>query len=64
MGFYAYKGRAPLGTERPGSEDKLLRKDITSQRYFLRQCRTLWGRDFRAYTFANFYDDKSFREIS
>lgn len=63
--FYAYKGTAPLGSEPLGGDGKLLMKDLTSEAGAVRRCRQVFkDASFKLYAYTNFYDNKTFREVS
>jgi hypothetical protein len=64
MNIYAYKGNKELGQEELGTFNKLMFSDLKSKWGILRRCRQAFkGNDFRVYSYSNFYDDKTFREI-
>lgn len=63
MKYYAYAGNYELGKEPLGTADKLLIWDLTAMWAILRRCRRVFGMSFRLYSYTNFYDDKTFREI-
>lgn len=64
MGFYAYRGDAVLGKETCGTDDKFLRKDLTTDRGAIRAATKFYGTGpFVLYRFYNFYDPSTFREI-
>jgi len=64
MNIYAYAGDKELGKEDLGTSNKLMFKDLISIRAILRRCtKTFGGNNFRVYSYTNFYDNKTFREI-
>jgi len=63
MKFYAYKWDVPLGTEPLGTDGKLL-FELKTVRGAMNRCkRYLKTSDFRLYTYTNFYDDKTFKQV-
>lgn len=63
-GYYAYVGTAELGCEPVGTEGKLLRWDLKTDKGALRAAARAFGnRPFRLFHFMDFYDDSSFVEV-
>ncbi len=62
--FYVYLGNEELGSERLGSFGRMVIHDIKTARGAIRRCNKYWsGKEFRVYSFANFYDESTFRRV-
>jgi len=64
MKIYAYKGNAELGKEALGTFDKLLFDDLKTNWGIIRRCKQVFKTDdFMVYSYSNFYDNNTFRQI-
>ncbi len=63
MQFYCYRGRAALGCEQLGTEGRAILRDLKTVSGAIRRARRFFGPQFRLYSFTNFYDDCTFREV-
>ena len=64
MGFYAYLGNAELGSEPLGSFGRMVIADLKTARGAIRRCNKYWaGKEFRVYSYTDFYDDNTFRRV-
>lgn len=63
MQFYAYKGKFKLNNEPLGSDNRMIIKDLKTASGAARRCKKSWGDNFKLYSFTNFYDNNTFREI-
>ena len=63
MQYYAYKGNAKLGYEDTYADDKLIIKDARSTDAAIKRCRKQWDNNFSLYTFSNFNNTNSFRNV-
>lgn len=64
MNFYIYKGHAPLGQEPLGTENKNLWWDLKTVRGAIKRARRFFGNDFSLYTYTNFYDSSTFKQVN
>jgi hypothetical protein len=64
MQFYVYAGFNPLGKEGLGTEGKSIWRDLKTIRGALRRAQRQYPQGFRLYQFINFYDDKTFKEVT
>jgi len=62
MKFYAYK-LTDKGTEPMGTQGRILFELKTFRGAYRRALRIL-GNNFRLFVYTNFYDDKTFKEIT
>ena len=64
MGFYAYLGNAELGSEPLGSFDRMVIADLKTKQGALRRCNKYWaGKEFRIYSYTDFYDESTYRRV-
>lgn len=64
MGFYAYLGNAELGSEPLGSFDRMVITDLKTKQGALRRCNKYWvGKEFRIYSYTDFYDESTYRRV-
>ena len=64
MGFYAYLGNDELGTEPLGSGNKMVIHDLKTARGAINRCNKYWsGKEFRVYSFTDFYDESTYRRV-
>ena len=64
MGFYAYLGNDELGAEPLGSGNKMVIPDLKTARGAIRRCNKYWsGKEFRVYSFTDFYDESTYRRV-
>ncbi len=63
MHYYAYKGQHELGKEPLGTEGRMLIVK-TTDKAAKKTAKKVLGPDFRLYAYTNFYNDKTFREIT
>ena len=63
MNFYAYKGKQPLGSEALGSDNRLIMRDLKTNRAAINRCKQVWGSNFSLYRFNNVYDNSSYELI-
>lgn len=64
MRFYAYEGNAPLGSEKLGTEGKLV-FELKTIRGAKGRCNKAYGtRKYQLYSYTNFYNPASFRKVS
>ena len=61
--FYAYKGDAELGKEPLGTEDRYVWKDLKTLKGAIDRMNSFGYKSFRIYTFADFYDNKTFKLV-
>jgi len=63
MKFYAYLGSQELGKEPLGTFGKML-FELKTRQGAKNRCRRIWGdKEFRLYTYTNFYNDSTFKEV-
>lgn len=64
--FYAYQGHAPLSEELVGSDGKCVWHDLKTVCGARRRAHWTFGGEgnYRLYTFTNFYDSNTFREVT
>jgi hypothetical protein len=63
MDFYAYRGNADLGQEKLGTDNRAMLHYKTNGEA-VRRCLKKWPDNiFRLYSYTNFYNDKTFKEI-
>lgn len=63
MNFYAYIPRED-GSEPVGSDNRLIIRDLKTIRGVKKQCSKIFkNKKYRLFTFSNFYDESTFREI-
>lgn len=58
-GYYAHRGQTPP----TGTLGQSIRRDLKTDRGAVAWAKRLYGTDCRLYRFANFYDDKTFKEV-
>lgn len=64
MDFYAYKGKLELGREKLGTDDNMIIRNLKTEKGAFRRCSRRWpDGNFRIYSFTNFHNDKTFKEI-
>ena len=64
MGFYAYLGNDELGSEQLGSSGKMVIHDLKTARGAIRRCNKYWsGKEFRVYSFTDFYDESTYKRV-
>ena len=64
MGFYAYLGNDELGSEPLGSGNKMIIPDLKTARGAIRRCNKYWsGKEFRVYSFTDFYDESTYKRV-
>lgn len=64
MGFYAYLGNDELGSEPLGSGNRMVIRDLKTARGAIRRCNKYWSdKAFRVYSFADFYDESTYRRV-
>lgn len=64
MRFYCYKGDHELGKEPLGSADRMIWRDLKTIQGAVRRATRLWGAGgFRLFSFTNFFDDRTFKEV-
>ena len=64
MAFYAYLGDAELGSEQVGSSGRMIIPDLKTASGAIRRCNKYWaGKEFRVYSYTNFYDESTFRRV-
>ena len=63
MKYYAYKGRQPLGSETLGADNRMIISDLKTTNGAARRCKKAWGANFKLYSFTNFYDNNTFKEL-
>ncbi len=64
MRFYGYKGSAKLGSERLGSENKILWSDLKTIKGAHRRATKIFGKGgYTLYTFTNLYDDSTYVSV-
>ena len=64
MGFYAYIGDDDLGSEPLGSFGRMVIPDLKTARGAIRRCNKYWsGKEFRVYSFTDFYDESTYRRV-
>jgi len=64
MPFYAYAGFEPLGREGLGTENRSIWEDLRTDLGALRRAQKRYPQGFRLYRYTNFYDDKTFKEVT
>lgn len=64
MNFYAYKGKHALGNEPLGTDNKMIIKDLKSVRGAIKRCKSMWGQNFKLYSYTEFYNNHTFKEIA
>ena len=64
LNFYGYPGHAPLGKEPVGGDSKCIWRDLKTVRGARRRAHWTFGGNYRLYTFTNFYDNSTFREVT
>jgi hypothetical protein len=62
--FYAYNSAAELGAEKLGSDGRVIWRDIKTTRGAIARLKRLGWPVWTLYTFANFYDNASFRKVA
>ena len=60
--FYSYKGNAPLGKEKLGTEGRSLDELKTVKGVKNRLLKAGWV-EFKIYSYTNFYNDSTFRLV-
>jgi hypothetical protein len=68
MEFYCYITKTPeapgLADEPIGTEGRTIHRDLKTVRGVTNRMRRLWpGKSFKVFSFTNFYDDKTFRNV-
>lgn len=64
MKFYCYKGDAELGSEPLGSDNRLIWHDLKTIGSARNRAKKIFkGASFRLYSFTNFQDNKTFKEV-
>lgn len=64
MAFYAYLGNADLGSEELGSFGRMVIPDLKTARGAIRRCNKYWaGKEFRVYSYTDFYDKRTFKRV-
>lgn len=67
MNFYAYNtdkcGDVPLGEESLGTDGKAIARHYKTLRGMINNLNKAGWKHFRIYTFVNFYDNKTFKEV-
>lgn len=64
MGFYAYLGHAELGSEQLGTSGRMIIEDLKTRQGAIRRCKKYWaGKEFRIYSYTNFYDKRTFKRV-
>lgn len=62
MGYYAYKpdknGNEPLGTS-----GRIIITDLKTIKGVKNRCKSLFGDNFKLFSFSNFYNESTFKEI-
>jgi hypothetical protein len=61
--YYVYAGTADLGKEPLGTSGKSIWHDLKTNKGAYRRALKLYGANFRLYSFTNFYDNSTFKEI-
>lgn len=63
-GYYIYKGTYELGQEPLGSDNRLIRRDLKTDRGAIAYAKRIFkDQPFSVFRFSNFYDDRSFRVV-
>lgn len=63
MNFYAYAGTATLGSEKLGTDGRMLFELKTTPGAIRRTRRAFAGQPFTLYRFTNFYNNATFRLV-
>lgn len=63
MKFYIYNENVPLGSESLGSQGKMIIEDLKTLKGAINRAKRSGYTHFRIYTFSNFYDDSTFKEV-
>lgn len=61
--YYCYNQDVPLGEERLGTLGKMIIRDLKTLNGVIRRCHRLGWKNFKVYTFTNFYDNRTFKEV-
>lgn len=64
MQYYVYAGFNKLGEESLGTEGRNIWKDLKTDKGALRRAQRRYPQGFRLYRFTNFYDYKTFKEVT
>ena len=60
--YYAFKGNYDLGNEPCGTSGKML-FELKTDRGAHARVATVYGTEYRLFTYTNFYDNKTFKEV-
>lgn len=64
MAFYAYLGDAELGSEQVGSSGRMIIPELKTVKGAIRRCNKYWsGKEFRVYSYTDFYDERTFKRV-
>ena len=64
MAFYAYLGNDELCSQQLGSSGRMVIPALKTARAAIRRCNKYWkGKEFRVYSFTDFYDESTYRRV-